>query len=171
MLISEKLANAMSDQVGRELAAANQYTAIAAYFDGDGLAELASFFYRQSDEERLHAMKFVHYIAAAGGRVVIPAVAAPQSSIDSAETAAHMSLDWELEVTKQINGLMDMAIQEKDHIAHAFLEWFVNEQLEEVSTMQELLSVVRRAGKDGLLFVEQYLARRGETKAEAPAAT
>ncbi|HSB90903.1 MAG TPA: ferritin [Anaerolineales bacterium] len=171
MLISEKLAKAMSDQVGRELAAANQYTAIAAYFDGDGLAELASFFYRQSDEERLHAMKFVHYIADAGARVVIPAVPAPQSAIDSAEAAAQMSLDWELEVTKQINGLMDMAIQEKDHIAHAFLEWFVNEQLEEVSTMQELLSVVSRAGKDGLLFVEQYLARRGEAKAEAPAAT
>jgi ferritin len=168
MLISEKLAKAMSDQVGRELGAANQYTAIAAYFDGEGLPELASFFYRQSDEERLHAMKFVHYIADAGGRVVIPAVPAPQSSIDSAETAARMSLDWELEVTKQINGLMDMAIQEKDHIAHAFLEWFVNEPLEEVSTMQELLSVVRRAGKDGLLFVEQYLARRGDTKAGAP---
>ena len=171
MLISEKLAKAMSDQVGRELGASNQYTAVAAYFDTESLTELASFFYRQSDEERLHAMKFVHYIADAGGRLVIPAVPAPQSAIDSAEAAARLSLDWELEVTRQINALMDLAIQEKDHIAHGFLEWFVNEQLEEVNTMNELLAVIRRAGKDGLLLVEQYLIRRGEPHAgnELPA--
>lgn len=170
MLISEKLARAMSDQVGRELGAANQYTAIAAYFDGEALNELASFFYRQSDEERMHALKFVHYIADAGGRLTIPAIPAPQSAIDSAETAARLSLDWEMEVTKQINALMDLAIQEKDHIAHGFLEWFVNEQLEEVNTMTELLSVIRRAGQDGLLLVEQYLIRRGEPQAGGEAA-
>src|SRR3990170_8820396 len=171
MLISDKLAKAMSDQVGRELGASNQYAAIAAYFDSEALNELASFFYRQSDEERMHALKFVHYVADAGGKVLIPAVAAPQSAIDSAETAARLSLDWELEVTRQINGLMDIAIQEKDHIAHGFLEWFVNEQLEEVNTMNELLAVIRRAGNDGLLLVEQYLIRRGEPHAggEAPA--
>jgi ferritin len=65
---------------------------------------------------------------------------------------------------------MDIAIQEKDHIAHAFLEWFVNEQLEEVKTMDELLSMIRRAGKDGLLLVEQYLARRGDPHATAEGA-
>jgi ferritin len=132
---------------------------------------LASFFYRQSDEERMHAMKFLHYVADAGGKVVIPAVAAPQSVIDSAETAARLSLEWELEVTKQVNSLMDLAVQEKDHIAHAFLEWFVNEQLEEVSTMDELSSVIRRAGKDGLLLVEQYMVRRGQPRGEGQAAS
>ena len=167
MLISDKLAKAMSDQVGRELGASNQYAAIAAYFDSEALNELASFFYRQSDEERMHALKFVHYVADAGGKVLIPAVAAPQSAIDSAETAARLSLDWELEVTRQINGLMDIAIQEKDHIAHGFLEWFVNEQLEEVNTMNELLAVIRRAGNDGLLLVEQFLARRSGPHAGA----
>jgi bacterioferritin B len=167
MLISDKLAKAMSDQVGRELGASNQYVAIAAYFDAESLSELASFFYSQSDEERMHALKFVHYVADAGGKVAIPAVAQPQSAFESAEAAARLSLEWELEVTKQINALMDVAIQEKDHIAHGFLEWFVNEQLEEVNTMNELLSVIRRAGKDGLLLVEQYVARRGQTHAAA----
>jgi ferritin len=167
MLISDKLAKAMSDQVGRELGASNQYVAIAAYFDAESLTELASFFYGQSDEERMHALKFVHYVADAGGKVAIPAVAQPQSAFESAEAAARLSLEWELEVTKQINALMDIAIQEKDHIAHGFLEWFVNEQLEEVNTMNELLSVIRRAGKDGLLLVEQYVARRSQTHAAA----
>lgn len=170
MLISERLTKAMNEQIGRELGASNQYAVLAAYFDVEALPELAAFFYRQSDDERLHAMKFVHYVADAGGTVDIPAVPAPQSTIDSAEAAAKLSLDWEMEVTRQINGLMDIAIQEKDHIAHAFLEWFVNEQLEEVKTMDELLSMIRRAGQDGLLLVEQYLARRGDPHAAAPAA-
>ena len=104
-------------------------------------------------------MKFVHYIVDAGGRVAVPAVAAASSEIGSAETAAKLSLEWEMEVTRQINALMDLAIKEGDHIAQEFLRWFVTEQLEEVSTMDELLSVIRRAGSGGLLFVEDYLAR------------
>jgi ferritin len=162
MLISEKLTREMNDQVGRELAASNQYVNIAAYFDSESLPELATFFYRQADEERIHAMKFVHYIAEAGGKVAVPAVEEPSAAIESAEHAAKLSLEWELEVTNQINNLMSMAVDEKDFIAQEFLRWFVNEQLEEVSTMDQLLSVIRRAGEGGLLFVEDFLVRLGD---------
>jgi len=165
MLISEKLTTAMNDQVGRELGASNQYINIATYFDSESLPELATFFYRQADEERMHAMKLVHYIVDAGGKVAVPAVEEPMVEIESAENAAKLSLDWELEVTSQINNLMDMAIEEKDHIGQDFLRWFVTEQLEEVSTMDELLTVIRRAGESGLLFVEDYLVRRGDPHA------
>jgi ferritin len=170
MLISEKLNKAMNEQVGRELGASNQYVNIAAYFDAESLPQLAAFFYRQADEERVHAMKFVHYVADAGGKVAVPAVAAARPDIGSAENAAKLSLEWEMEVTRQINSLMDLAIQESDHIAQDFLRWFVTEQLEEVSTMDELLSVIRRAGASGLLFVEDYLARRPASHAEAEGA-
>jgi ferritin len=153
MLISERLNKAMNEQVGRELGASHQYLNIAAYFDREALPELASFFYRQSGEERMHAEKSVHYIVEAGGKVGILAVAAPRADIDSAESATKLSLDWEMEVTRQINALMEMAIQDKDHIGQQFLTWFVNEQLEEVSTMDQLLSVIRRAGQSGLLAV------------------
>ena len=161
MLISDKLNAAINQQIGRELGTSNQYLNIAAHFDREALPELAGFFYRQSNEERMHALKFVNYIVDAGGKVAIPAVEAPEHEVASAEAAVKLSLDWELEVTKQINSLMDMAIKENDHIAQDFLRWFVNEQLEEVSMMDNLLSVVRRAGEGGLLFVEDYLARRG----------
>ncbi len=166
MLISEKLTHAMNEQVGRELGASNQYINIATYFDSESLPELAAFFYRQSDEERMHAMKFVHYIVEAGGKVTVPAIDEPIAEIQSAEHAAKLSLEWELEVTNQINHLMNLAIEEKDHIAQEFLRWFVNEQLEEVSTMDELLTVIRRAGESGLLFVEEYLVRRGDPHAD-----
>lgn len=160
MLIGEKITKAMNEQVGNELQASNQYINIATYFDAESLPELASFFYRQSDEERMHAMKFVHYIVEAGGKVAIPEIGEPLANIESAEHALKLSLDWELTVTEQINNLMHLAIAETDFIAQDFMRWFVAEQLEEVSTMDELLSVVRRAGDSGLLFVEDYLARR-----------
>jgi ferritin len=166
MLISKSLNEAMNTQIGSELGASNQYLIIASYFDGESLPELAGFFFRQSDEERMHALKFLRYILDAGGTVEIPQIAAPPTKIDSAEAAAKMALDWEMEVTKQINSLMDMAIKENDHIAQDFLRWFVTEQLEEVSTMDEMLSVIRRAGEDGLLFVEQFVAGRGDPHAE-----
>ncbi len=163
MLISEKLNAAINAQIGREFGASNQYLATAAYFDRETLPELAKFFYRQSDEERMHALKFLHYVVDTDGRVTIPAVEAPQSTIGSALAAAELSLKWELEVTRQINNLVEQAIKDNDYLAQDFLKWYVNEQLEEVSSMEDLVSVIKRAGEGGLLLVEDYLTRRGST--------
>ena len=77
----------------------------------------------------------------------------------SAEEAVGLALEWENTVTDQIDGLMDLAIKENNHIARNILEWFVSEQLEEVSSTETLLGMVRRAGKSGLLLVESHLAR------------
>ncbi len=167
MLIHEELEYAINDQVGREFGASLQYYNIAAYFDGDDLPELAAFFYRQAEEEKTHAVKFLHYIVETGGRVQIPAISAPDHQFASAEAAVQKALDWEVEVTEQINNLMDLAQRQNDHIAQDFLRWFVTEQLEEVSTMSTLLNVVRRAGEN-LLWVEDFLARGSLVQEDAP---
>ena len=158
MLISKELEAAMNAQVGREFGASLQYVNIASYFDADSLPQLAAFFYRQADEEKMHAMKFVHYIVEAGGQVRVPSVDEPIYDFQSAKEAVQAALNWEVEVTKQINNLMDLAIEQKDHIGQDFLRWFVAEQLEEVSTMDTLLAVVDRAGSN-MLWVEDFLAR------------
>ena len=158
MLISKELEAAMNAQIGREFGASLQYVNIASYFDADSLPQLAAFFYRQAEEEKVHAMKFVHYIVEAGGQVRVPAVDEPKYDFQSAKEAAQAALNWEIEVTRQINELMDLAIEQNDHIGQDFLRWFVSEQLEEVSTMDTLLTVVDRAG-DNMLWVEDYLAR------------
>jgi ferritin len=168
MLISKELENAINEQIGREFGASLQYISIATYFDIDNLPNLAAFFYRQADEEHMHAMKFVQYVVDAGGQVVIPAIPAPQSDFKIAQKAVELALEWEVEVTKQINGLMSLAIDEKDYIAQDFLRWFETEQLEEVSTMNQLLSIVRR-GQDNLLFVDDYLSRNPIVEEEAAA--
>jgi ferritin len=158
MLISKELEAAMNAQVGSEFGASLQYINIASYFDADSLPQLAAFFYRQAEEEKVHAMKFVHYIVDAGGQVRVPSVEEPKYDFQSAKEAVEAALNWEVEVTKQINALMDLAIEQNDHIGQDFLRWFVTEQLEEISTMDTLLSVVDRAGAN-ILWVEDFLAR------------
>jgi bacterioferritin B len=161
MLISESMNKAINEQIGREFGADLQYIAIASYFGSESLPQLAAHFNRQADEEGEHAKRFVKYLVDAGGRVAIPAIPEPRNTFETAEEAVQLSLAWEQNVTKQINTLVDQAIKENDHLTRHFLQWYVNEQLEEVSSMELLLRTVQRAGETGLLMVEDYLARQG----------
>lgn len=169
MLISAALATAISQQVGNEFGAMMQYLAMASYFDRENLPELAKFFYFQAEEEKSHALKLAHYVTDAGGMLTIPAVPAPKPDFASAEEAVKLALDWEIEVTGQINGLVAIARQANDYLAENFLDWFVNEQLEEVTSMDRLLATVKRASAN-LLLVEEYLARNPHVAAAGAAA-
>ncbi|MBC7366763.1 MAG: ferritin [Undibacterium sp.] len=162
MLISKTMTNAINEQIGNEFGASMQYVAIASRFDADALSVLARHFYRQAEEERDHAMRFVQYLVDAGGEVGIPAIPAPNSKFKNVEAAIKLSLDQEMAVTRQINALVELAIKESDHITRNMLEWFLKEQLEEVSSMDNLLKVVQRAGESNLIHVEDYLGRRHE---------
>ncbi len=161
MLASQKIISAFNTQIGNELGASHQYIAIASYFSSENLDELSKFFFRQADEERDHAMKFVKFVLDVDGHVEIPEVKAPRSSFNQAREAVSMSLDWEHEVTGQIYELVELCQEERNHIALRFLDWFVTEQLEEVTTIGNLLGIVERAGEGNLLYVEDYLSRHG----------
>ncbi|MEA2562663.1 MAG: bacterioferritin [Acidobacteriota bacterium] len=170
MLANEKLIQAFNQQIGNEMGASMQYIAIASYFDSETLPELAKFFYRQSEEERTHAMKFVKFINDVGGKVLIPSLPAPKADFTTAEEAVSKALEWEEEVTRQIYDLVEIARADRNYVGIRFLDWFVEEQLEEVTSMNDLLAVIRRAGPDRLLFVEEYLSRQGRAALESPAA-
>ena len=160
-MISKKLSAGISAQVGNELGASHQYIAIATFFDAEGLPALAQHFYKQSLEERDHAMRFVKLLLEAGADVKIPAIPAPKSGFKDAADAVKLALESEIRVTGQINALMDQAIADKDHGNKNALEWFVNEQREEMSSMDTLLRMVKRAGESGLFFVENFLLQGG----------
>ena len=157
MLISKELAKAINEQIGHEFGASMQYLSIAAHFDRQKLKLLAKLFFEQAEEEKEHAMKFVHYILDTQGELRIPAIPEPKPSFASAEEAVQAALNWEQKVTAQINQLMALAASQNDYLAQNFLQWFIDEQLEEVTKMDGLLSVVRRAGEQRLLMVEAYL--------------
>jgi len=165
MLISKKLNTMLNAQVGHELAASHQYVAIATYFDQGALLTLAKHYYAQGLEERDHAMRLVKHILDSDGDLKIPAVPAPKMGFRNALEAVKLALDSELRVTAQINALVDQAIADKDHLSKNALEWFVNEQREEVTSATTLVQMVKRAGESGLFFVEQFLQQGGLAEA------
>jgi bacterioferritin B len=165
MLIKQSIVDALNKQVVEEFSASLQYIALAMYFDTETLPELAKFFHIQAAEEHGHAMKLLQFINDAGGQTLVPATREPKNHFETAEEVVQLALNQELKVTEQINKLVDLAVQENDHLTRHFLQWFVSEQLEEVSSMTDLLNVVKRAGEDNLLLVEDFLARHPHSEA------
>ena len=157
MLISPDLAAAINQQIGNEFGASMQYLSIANYFNKHHLKLLAKLFWAQAEEERQHALKFVQYMLDTKGELKIPEIPAPAPAFASAEDAVHAALNWEQEVTRQITGLMDIAVKNNDYLGQGFLQWFIDEQLEEVVKMETLLDVIRQSGERNLLMVEAYL--------------
>ena len=152
----------LKEQIGNELAASQQYLAIAVYYDDETLPRLASVFYQQSLEERNHALMMVRYLLDADERPPVPGVAEPQSEFDDVVSPVALALEQEKRVSDQINKLTATARDEGDYTSEQFLQWFIKEQIEEVATMSDLLKVVQRA-RDNPLLAEEYLVR------EAPA--
>ena len=157
MLISSELAKAFNEQIGHEFGASVQYLSIAAHFYQRSLTLLAKLFEDQAQEETQHAMKFIKYLQDTKGGLQIPSIPAPKPTFASAEEAVQAALNWERDVTRQITTLMSLAIKENDYLAQSFLQWFIDEQLEEVVKMERMLSVVKQSGEKNLLMVEAYL--------------
>ncbi|PKO06334.1 MAG: ferritin [Chloroflexi bacterium HGW-Chloroflexi-3] len=159
MMIKPELAKKLIEQVRNEFAASLQYLAIAIYFEQQAMNNTAAFFYAQAEEENEHGMKLLRYVVETGGTAELLAIPAPVAKIKSAEDAFQTSLNWELEVTGQINALMAMAKQQNDYLAENFLQWFVNEQLEEVTTIEKFLNLVRKMGDKNIYMLEQLIKR------------
>ncbi len=149
---------ALNEQVANEFAASQQYVAIAVYYDALTLPQLATHFYRQSVEERNHAMMIVQYLLDADLDTAIPGIAAPQTAFPDVVAPVALALAQEQTVTAQIAGLVKLAREEADFVGEQFLHWFLQEQREEVSSMTALLQVVERS-RDNVMLIEEYLAR------------
>ncbi len=168
-----RFADALNEQVAREFAASQQYVAIAVYYDGETLPQLARHFYRQALEERNHAMMIVQYLLDADAEVVVPGVAAPRISFSDPVEPVALALDQERQVTEQIAALARLAREEGELVGEQFLHWFLQEQREEMASMGDLLRVVERAAPSNILLAEDYLARSSvehEEPAGAPPA-
>ena len=152
-------AEAINAQIGREFGAGLQYVAIAAHFERRQLKLLGKLFFEQAQEENQHAMKFVRYMLDTKADLQIPAVEAPTASFASAADAVQAALTWEQEVTGQIGQLMHAAARDNDYLSQGFLQWFIDEQLEEIVT-DRLLTIIREAGEKHLLTVEAYLVHQ-----------
>ena len=173
-MADKSFAAALNQQIANEFAASQQYVGAAVYYDSETLPRLAAFFYRQANEERDHAMMMVRYLLDVDEEVRIPDIEAKQTRFDGVADPVRMALEQERRVGEEIYALFELAREVKDYRAEQFMQWFVKEQVEEVSLMNDLLNVVERAG-DSPLLVEDYLARErlgeeGEDPTAPPAA-
>jgi ferritin len=161
-MLKEKIEKAINEQINAELYSSYLYLAMSAYLESIGLAGFAKWMSAQAQEEAFHAMKFFHFVTERGGRVILEKIKAPPAEWESVldvfeETCAH-----EQKVTGLINDLVDLAMKEKDHATHSFLQWFVTEQVEEEATADDIVNKIKLAGESsaGLFFLDREMGTR-----------
>jgi ferritin len=172
MKISSKMKKALNDQVGLEGNASSSYLAMASWCEVTGYDGGASYFYAQSDEERTHMLKIIHYLNDVGAPATIPAIKAPVASYKSLETMIKTALKSEQTVTAAVHKMAEIAQKEKDHSTYAFLEWFVNEQVQEETKFETILQKFDLIGRDKLAIneIDKFLAAQAPAPEADPAA-
>jgi len=153
MMISKKMATRLNKQVNDEFFAYWTYLAMAFAFEDMGLKVFAKWFYAQADEEKGHAMKIADYMMNQGAKVELQKLSAPKTSYKSALEIIKAALAHELGVTKSVHNIADLAISENDHATRQFIDWKVEEQVEEVNSVTQLLDMVKMATTPGQLLM------------------
>jgi ferritin len=163
-MLSKEMQKAFNEQINKEMFSSYLYLAISAALSEQYLDGFAKFFQVQAQEEWGHAMKIFKYINERSGRVVLEKIDKPQSDYKDIEEIFTLTLDHEKKVTKSIHTLVDLAIKEKDHASASFLDWFVNEQVEEEANMENWLAKIKMVGVKGqaLIMLDVHAGKRGE---------
>ena len=163
MMINERVEKALNEQVNAEIYSAYLYLSMSSYFESVNLSGFAQWMKAQAQEEMVHGMKIYAFIHERGGRVLLSAIEAPQTQWSNPVSAFAATLEHEQKVTALINGLVDVAIAEKDHATNIFLQWFVTEQVEEEASVDAVLQKLKMVGDQshGLFMMDRELGARG----------
>ena len=161
-MISKKLENAINKQINAEIYSAYLYYSMGAYFDDLALNGFSHWMRVQTMEELTHAQKLAGYLAERGGRVITKAIDAPPTKWKTPLSCFEEVYKHETVVTSLINKLMDLALKEKDHATVSFLNWFVDEQVEEESTADDVVQKLKLVDKTegGLFLLDQEMDKR-----------
>lgn len=148
-MLSKKVQDALNEQVKIEAQSSQVYLAMASWAEiQPGIDNITAFFYRHSDEERMHMLKLVHFINERGGFAVVPALEAPTLTFPSIKHAFKELLEHEMMVSRSINSIVDIALAEKDYATHNFLQWYISEQIEEEALARTLNDKLELIGDD-----------------------
>lgn len=147
-MLSKKLEIALNQQVKIEGDSSQIYLSMASWAENEGFEGISTFMYAQSDEERMHMLKLIKYINQRGGEAVIPEIIKPSLDHTSFKTLFTQLFEHEVFVSKSINELVHIALEEKDYATHNFLQWYVSEQIEEEATARTILDKINLIGDD-----------------------
>jgi ferritin len=159
-MLNKKMEAALNKQVAMEAESSQYYLAMASWAENNGYNGVSTFFYRHSDEERMHMLKLVKYINERGGKAVISALPQAKTNYKSLDGVFRDLLNHEVRVSAEINKLVDICLGDKDYTTHNFLQWYVAEQIEEEALARNILDKINLIGSDkgGLYLFDRDLA-------------
>jgi len=161
-MIKQILQDAINEQINKEIFSAYYYLSMVAYLESEDLPGFAQFFRIQVEEEKFHAMKLFDYVNERGGKVILKGINNPKTDFESPLQVFELAYKHEQYVTELINNLMDITIKENDHALRSFLQWFIDEQVEEEATMSKYVNQLERINGNGqgLIMLDRELAQR-----------
>ena len=161
-MLSKKMEKALNEQLNAELYSAYLYLAMAAWFESQNLPGFAAWMKVQHREETAHGMKFFKFVTERRGRVVLTAIAEPAKEWKSPLAAFEAAFEHEQYISGRIGDLVSLAVEEKDHATNAFLQWFVNEQVEEEASVDSIIQKLKMAEKapGAMLMMDHELGER-----------
>ena len=160
--MNKKIEDAFNDHLNAEFFSSYLYLSMANYFTARNLEGMASWMQIQTEEERLHGVKFLDFINDRGGRVILKQIDQPEVEWSSPLAAFQEAYEHEILISRKIDKLIDLAIAESDHASNTFLQWFVTEQVEEEATALAIVEKLKLIGDNptGMLIVDQQLGQR-----------
>ena len=161
-MLSKKIETAINDQINAEFWSAHLYLSMSAWFTGKNLPGFSNWMYVQYKEEDTHALKFFRYVNERGGQVKLQPIAAIPTEWKTATDVFKQTLEHERVVTSRIYKIMELALEEKDYATVNFLQWYVNEQVEEEATAEDYLNKLKMIEKDptGMYNLDKELGAR-----------
>jgi ferritin len=147
-MLTSKIETALNNQVTIEAESSQVYLAMASWAENLGFEGVSQFMYAHSDEERAHMLKLIKFINERGGHAKVSQLSAPPLEFGSFKDMFQTLFDHEVMVSKTINDLVDVSLQEKDYATHNFLQWYVSEQIEEEALARNILDKINLIGDD-----------------------
>lgn len=169
-MLSQKVQEALNNQVEMEGTSSQYYLAWASWAENEGFAGISGFLYRHADEERMHMLKLIKFINERGGKAKIPAIPEPHTKFQSPEEVFVQLFEHETKVTNEINKMVHLCLEEKDYTTHNFLQWYVGEQMEEEALARTILDKLKLIGNDkgGLYLFDRDIETLTVTSVAAP---
>lgn len=161
-MLKPKIEELLVLQIEKEAYSSNLYLSMACWAENNGLKGVSQWLYAQAEEEHMHMLKFIKFVNERGGKAVISAIQKPDSEFTSVSKLFERVLEHEQYVSESINDIVEACLQTKDHTTHAWIQWFVTEQIEEEASVQEILDKLKLVGSQNMyIFDRDILSMRG----------
>jgi len=161
-MLIKKIEKILNEQIVKEGYSSNLYLSMASWADKEGYAGVAQWIFAQAEEERMHMMKFFHFINERGGHAIVPSFEEPPASFEGIKELFDQVMAHEQFISGSINDIVALAIEEKDFATHNWVQWFVTEQVEEEASVQLIIDKLKMLGKDNMyIFDRDIMGMRG----------